>query len=109
MNYIKLYFSSIITVLIALGILINKFEKYTPVHVRNLFYYGKISTNTKHKLLMEVPKSWFRHFYVYSSFLSTFMLVLTILKLTYGIAPFDSFVIDIFEFISGSVRSYNGK
>ncbi|KAF2900042.1 hypothetical protein ILUMI_06146 [Ignelater luminosus] len=107
MNYIQLYFSSIITVLIVLGILINKFEKYTPVYVKNLFHYGKTSTKSKHKLLIEVPKSWFKHFYVYSSLLSTFMLVLVVLKRVYSIVPFNSLVVDIFEFLSSSARFYN--
>lgn len=71
-NYIQLLFSSMVLIMILMSSLINSFEKYLPVFIRRSFRYGKFACNESDKFVMktEIPKSWFRHFYVFSSFIS---------------------------------------
>lgn len=62
------------------SVLINSIESKLPVCLKQTFRYGKFSSEKKHFLInyLEVPKKWFKHFYVFAALWSTlgFMLIL---------------------------------
>lgn len=75
MNYVQILFSLFTTSVIACGSLINYFEKYLPQFISQSFRYGKFSVVGKKSILtIEVPKSWFKHFYVLAVILFTYLL-----------------------------------
>lgn len=65
---------------IILGSLLNYFEKYLPIFIVQIYRYGKFSYTGKSSFIkpIQVPKAWFRHFYVYSTILVPATLCLTI-------------------------------
>lgn len=52
-----------------LSLMVNFFEQYLPNAIVQTFRYGKFSYTGKKSFInyLEVPKSWFRHFYVIAS------------------------------------------
>ncbi|CAH0560332.1 unnamed protein product [Brassicogethes aeneus] len=78
MNFILLIFSFFTTFIIFYGSLINYFENYLPVFFVQTFRYGKFAYNGENasKLCIEVPKSWFRHFYKLAIVTQTYVLFL---------------------------------
>ncbi|KAF2900043.1 hypothetical protein ILUMI_06147 [Ignelater luminosus] len=87
-NYIKIIFSFMTFSIILMGSLINSFEKYLPVFLKQCFRYGKFAYKGKTTRLkpVEVPKAWFRHFYVYSSILTIATLILAIAVLIFNVS-----------------------
>lgn len=69
-NWIDLIFVQFICTITVLGVLINFIEPYLPVFVVQTFRYGKhsYSGSTASRLVqaVEIPKAWFRHFYVFA-------------------------------------------
>lgn len=56
-------------VIVVLGTLMSLIEKYLPTAIKQTFRYGKHASKDKSdKLveLIEIPKSWFSHFYVFA-------------------------------------------
>lgn len=89
-NYVQLIFALLTSSVIALGSLINYFEKYLPAFISEIFRYGKFAFNDKKQSLIkpvQVPKSWFKHFYVFSSFLTLFALYVVIQAYIFEIGP----------------------
>lgn len=88
-NYVQLLFSSMVLTIIFMSSLINSFEKYLPVFIRRSFRYGKFACteNAKFVTKTELPKSWFRHFYVFSSILSLYALNCAIQVYIYESSP----------------------
>lgn len=73
LNIIKVLFSLMTLFILVCGISINLVEKYLPPFIVCAFRYGKFAYKGKYKSFIkpiEVPKSWFKHFYVVSSLLS---------------------------------------
>lgn len=69
MNFIDLIFINFIVVIVLLGALINFIEPYLPVFITQTFRYGKHSYKgvpNKIAQLTEIPKSYFKHFYVFA-------------------------------------------
>lgn len=69
MNFIDLIFINFIVVIVILGALINFIEPYLPVFITQTFRYGKHSYKgapNKIAQLSEIPKSYFKHFYVFA-------------------------------------------
>uniref|UniRef100_A0A1B6BXQ4 Polyprenal reductase n=1 Tax=Clastoptera arizonana TaxID=38151 RepID=A0A1B6BXQ4_9HEMI len=107
LNLIKLGFSLITCAIVVVGSLINNCEKYLPIFVAQTFRYGKFAykSNGKSVLLkpIEVPKRWFRHFYVFAGIWSTLCLVSCIfLYFSFGQLP-DVFL-KVLDFVSTSHR-----
>lgn len=76
-NFIKIFFSLMTISIVICGSLINFLEKHVPVFIVRTFRYGKFSYQGPYNSLLkpiEVPKSWFRHFYIFSSVLCCFAL-----------------------------------
>lgn len=68
MNLVMLLFSLLTTSIILSGSLLNYFEKKLPSVFIRAIRYGKFAHKGKpsgfiDKLIIEVPKCWFRHFY----------------------------------------------
>ncbi|XP_070503401.1 polyprenal reductase [Chironomus tepperi] len=83
MDLIKLLFLQLTLVIVLLGSLMNSVEKYLPTYVRKIFRYGKHSyqsENSYDKIVdkIEVPKSWFKHFYIFAVIWSWMGLILAI-------------------------------
>ncbi|PSN49004.1 Polyprenol reductase [Blattella germanica] len=79
-NLLKIGFSLMTLFVVIMGGLINNIETYLPVFLTQTFRHGKFAyrgTPSPIKII-EVPKSWFRHFYVFSSIYSTCSLVLAL-------------------------------
>lgn len=68
--------------MILFGTLVIYAEDHLPVLIRHSFHYGKHGINIYHPLLalVQVPKRWFKHFYVFAIQASTFSLVLICYK-----------------------------
>ncbi|KAH0956158.1 hypothetical protein HN011_002103 [Eciton burchellii] len=66
----------------AIAILINCWESYMPIWLRRLYRYGKFSTKDYHSIIakLEVPKEWFKHFYIFAGPASTATLLLILYK-----------------------------
>lgn len=82
-SLIKGSFALLTFLMVFMSSLINICENHLPDHMRSAFRYGKFAYNGKKSQVptIEVPKSWFKHFYVYSSILTVFTLSFMILRL----------------------------
>lgn len=68
-NWIDLIFINFICVITILGTLLNFIEPWLPAIIRQTFRYGKHSYKgapSRLAQLAELPKSYFRHFYVFA-------------------------------------------
>lgn len=74
MNFIRVLFSLLTVVIIIYSSIINFFESRLPQFLSQIFRYGKFSSEKRSKLAIEVPKSWFKHFYILAFFLYTYLL-----------------------------------
>ncbi|KAK5643117.1 hypothetical protein RI129_006962 [Pyrocoelia pectoralis] len=104
LNYVRILFSLMTTSIILLGSLINAFEKYLPVIFSQVLRYGKMSHRGDPIFkFLQVPKAWFKHFYLYSFLLSILSLVsLTAIFIFKFEVPI--FVYDVLDAIGGSFR-----
>lgn len=64
--------------MIIFGILVINAKNYLPVCITRSFHYGKYAIKTHEPLVekLEVPKRWFKHFYVFAAPFSTGSLIL---------------------------------
>lgn len=97
--------------IVVLSILINCIEPKLPVSIVQMFRYGKFSSKNKTHFLanyMEVPKSWFKHFYVFASIWSTLGFVLVIQAFVFKLSV-PSIVIHFLDIVDLKNRrtSYN--
>jgi len=106
MNFIDLIFINFIVVIVVLGALINFIEPYLPVFITQTFRYGKHSYKgapNKIAQLSEIPKSYFKHFYVFALIWS--ILIMYLVTWTYvGNYPLPDFVIISLDVICGKSR-----
>lgn len=68
MNFVLLLFVLFTICIVINGFLLNFFENKLPIFFIKLIRYGKFSHKGEiygftSKIIFEVPKSWFRHFY----------------------------------------------
>ncbi|XP_052896600.1 polyprenol reductase [Anopheles moucheti] len=69
-NLINFLFVNLIVTVVVLGGLLATIEKHLPTAIRQTFRYGKHALkDTPDRLvsLLEVPKAWFKHFYVFAA------------------------------------------
>lgn len=102
-NYINLFYLTIIAVTALLGNLINFAEPYLPVIVIQTIRFGKHSySGPKNFLvrLLEVPKSWYKHFYVFALVWSLLGLVLSVCSAA-DLAPVPENVLVFFDVVGG--------
>lgn len=73
-NWVDTLFIFFISTIAIMGTMINFIEPYLPVLLTQTFRFGKHSyKGAPNRLvqLCELPKAWFRHFYVLALFVST--------------------------------------
>lgn len=78
MNFIRVLFCLLTAFMIIFSSIINFFESRLPPFLSRIFRYGKFSSEKRSKLAIEVPKSWFKHFYILAFFVYTYLLWLVV-------------------------------
>lgn len=112
MNLINLLFLQLTLVIVILGTLMNLIENYLPVSIKQMFRYGKYAYKGKNsdKLVerIEIPKSWFSHFYVFALIWSWFMTILAVNVYFFDYRPHPYFIAYL-DFSCGSDRQPESK
>lgn len=109
-NYVQLIFAFLASSIIALGSLINYFEPYLPAFFIEVFRYGKFAYKGKSSFIkpIQVPKAWFRHFYVTAIILSYTILCIVIGVYVFKISP-PLWIKQILNVVCGELRTTNCK
>ena len=92
---------------VILGSLINLVENYLPAVIKQTFRYGKHANKGKSEKLVElieIPKSWFSHFYVFALFWSWGSLLSAVSVYFYQYQP-HSYLIAFLDLSCGDNRS----
>lgn len=110
-NFIEFLFINLTLSTFLLGISVNLIEPYLPAFITQTFRYGKHShKGEKDKTVSkcEIPKSWFKHFYVFAGIWSvgTFWLAVNTLVLGRSV---PGFVIKFLDLVGGSDRRETSK
>ncbi|KAG5322280.1 PORED reductase, partial [Pseudoatta argentina] len=86
-NIIRHFFILISVNIILMSLLLNFLESYLPTLIKRAFLYGKFSVKTHHTIAakLEVPKRWFKHFYIFCAPLMTITLCSLSYKYLYNI------------------------
>ena len=81
-NFIRILFIVIAASTAIFGLLINYVESYLPSTLTSTYRYGKFSANTYKPIVAktEVPKRWFKHFYMFAAPASSYVLYLVLHK-----------------------------
>lgn len=81
-NILNLIFIALSFLMVFFGSLMSFLEPKLPTSVKQFFRYGKHGLNEKKKnkwvSLLEVPKAWFSHFYVFALVLSGWSMCLVV-------------------------------
>lgn len=107
MNLINILFMQLTFVIVVLGALMNLLEKYLPTAIKQTFRYGKHAhKDGSDKLVerIELPKSWFSHFYVFAIFWSWVWFAMGVKVCLLG-GQLPSWVISYLDFSCGNDRS----
>ena len=109
-NYLQLIMLFMTFTILILGSMINYLENYIPVFVSQTFRYGKFAYKGKPSKLkvIEVPKSWFKHFYVFASIYCVCALYFAIDVYLYDAKP-PKWLLSYLDFLCGSTRSTDCK
>ncbi|KAF5282165.1 hypothetical protein FQR65_LT02862 [Abscondita terminalis] len=103
-NLIILAYSLATASLTLMGILVNHFENYLPSKAVQLIRYGKYGlTETSIHQKSQVPKSYYKHFYVYASLLTLTTISTLAYVFTFKV-KIPSSVYDGLDLIGGSLR-----
>lgn len=105
-NLINLLYIQLTFTIVVLGSLMSLVEHKLPNSVRQMFRFGKHAhTGDSDKLVqkIEIPKSWFAHFYVFAIFWSWFWLILAIYVYFNGHQP-SSLLMNYLDLSCGSDR-----
>ena len=112
MDLIKLLFLQLTIVIVILGSLMNSVEQYLPSYIRKMFRYGKHSYQSENssKLVdkIEIPKSWFKHFYIFALIWSWMGFILAIRVYFLNYHP-HTFLFNYLDFSCGSNRQIESK
>uniref|UniRef100_A0A1B0DA40 Polyprenal reductase n=1 Tax=Phlebotomus papatasi TaxID=29031 RepID=A0A1B0DA40_PHLPP len=92
---------------VIVGLTINVLEQFLPGFIRRLLFYGKISGNGSSKgdlmTLLLVPKSWFRHFYLFATIWGSIVLVVTVR--TFSTGQIFTLFSDFLQYACGNQRT----
>ncbi|KXJ77747.1 hypothetical protein RP20_CCG006713 [Aedes albopictus] len=106
-NLINFLFVQLIVIIVVLGSLIATIEKYLPTAISQTFRYGKHAhKGPQDRLvsLLEVPKSWFKHFYVFAALWSTAGFYFMAANYFAG-RPAPGYVIDFLDIMATTKRT----
>lgn len=107
-NYVKIMFSLFASNMFLMSSLINTVEPYLPGTFKRLFRYGKFAYQESSLPLVEVPKAWFKHFYVLSAITSVTSLILAINVYVFNLNP-PNWIQSVLNETVGSTRSASGN
>lgn len=82
LNILDLIFLSLAFFVTFTGFLINNFEKHVPVFIIKSYRYGSFAyqgSGANYLQVIEIPKAFYRHFYLFSSIFSAITLVYSVL------------------------------
>ncbi|XP_011151922.2 polyprenol reductase isoform X4 [Harpegnathos saltator] len=84
-NIIRFVFIINTIALTGWGLLTNYMESHLPVSITYIYRYGKFNANVRHTLAKkgDIPKRWFKHFYIFAASVSTVILCLISYKHLY--------------------------
>ncbi|GAB0089355.1 Polyprenol reductase [Sergentomyia squamirostris] len=105
-NTVEWIFWFLILFYLVTGVAINVFEELPPFIRRRLLFYGKISDDGSSSSggWMLVPKSWFRHFYIFATAWGSLVILLTTRGYFFtGHIPTP--FIDFLNFVCGNQRT----
>jgi 3-oxo-5-alpha-steroid 4-dehydrogenase 3 len=112
LNLINILFLQLTFVIVVLGSLMNLIEKYLPTSIKQMFRYGKhaLKGEKSDKLVesIEIPKSWFSHFYNFALIWSWSMTILAISVYFYDYQPPKAFIAYL-DFSCGKDRKVESK
>lgn len=105
LNFVKCLFILMAFGMLFLSLLVNFCEKRLPVVIVQTFRYGKFSYTGKKSFInyFEVPKSWFRHFYVIAT-LYSFGVLYTISSVYIFQSPVPEIVIKFLDLVGSPTR-----
>ncbi|CAH1159397.1 unnamed protein product [Phaedon cochleariae] len=92
MNWVMLTFSLLTTSMIACSSIFNFFENKIPTFFSKTFRYGKFACKEKVFGVIDLPKSWFRHFYWVAVISYTFILYQATQVYVFGNEPSHRFL-----------------
>ncbi|XP_059608324.1 polyprenol reductase-like [Phlebotomus argentipes] len=107
----ELLYSSMIASVMLLGCLVSAVEPHLPAFLTQTFRYGKHSLKARRNALvdrLEIPKSSFRHFYVFALILSGFTFYLVMRTYVGGKSPPDTLLV-LLDFFCGKKRTVKGN
>lgn len=110
-NLINFLFAQLIVIIVLLGGLIATIEKYLPSLISQTFRYGKHAhKGPQDRLvsLLEVPKSWFKHFYVFAALWSAAGFYFMVNTYLVG-QPAPSYLIDFLDVMATTKRTARSK
>lgn len=105
-NLVDFMFINFSMMIVFAGALMNFLEPHLPQFITQSFRYGKHeSKGEKNPLvcLLEVPKSWFKHFYVFALGWSALALYLTVKGIIFRTSA-PEFVLSFLDFMGGSTQ-----
>ncbi|XP_050298626.1 polyprenol reductase [Anthonomus grandis grandis] len=103
MNFIQALFSLMAASVIMFSTVINLFESKLPNFFSQIFRYGKFAAERKSCLAIEVPKSWFKHFYYAAIFEYMYAFGLVIAVYFFGL-PVPEIIKQILDLVCGVNR-----
>uniref|UniRef100_A0A8D8YDY8 Polyprenal reductase n=1 Tax=Cacopsylla melanoneura TaxID=428564 RepID=A0A8D8YDY8_9HEMI len=106
LNILQLLFLFLTVSIVVVGSLINSLEKHLPKALIQSFRYGKFALDLRHSTFvayLEVPKRYFQHFYIFSSFLSTVAFYLCFKTYVLG-CEVNTHIISFLDILGGSNR-----
>lgn len=87
-NVLDFIFLSLAFAVTFTGVIINNFEKYVPAFVIKGYRYGSFAyqgSDANFLHVIEIPKAYYRHFYLFSALFSASMLSYMCLVYFFGI------------------------
>lgn len=108
MNLIQILFCLMTASMIIYSSLINFWESKLPHFLSQTFRYGKFSAASKSKLAIEIPKSWFKHFYVLAFFVYSYLIWLVTMVYMFDMKVPD-YVMFVLDIVCGEERITTSK
>lgn len=109
LNSVQLVFLATVIGVVLFGSLVNVFENYLPVYITQWVRYGKFADKAeKSVLVVQVPKSWFRHFYVYAAILFSAIFYMCVNNYIYQKPP-PEWVYTVLDYSMGYLRKPTGN
>lgn len=106
-NLINFLFVQLFVLIVVLGGAIATVERYLPNAIRQSFRYGKHAfqgPQDRFTSLLEVPKSWFKHFYVFAAVWSVIGFYYMVNAYFMG-RPTPGFVVDFLDIMATNRRT----